>query len=213
MSKSALLRQERWETQDGFTLRDRLKQATRKEHEALESGLDLLRVGFGLTEYRELLVRYHGFYVSFESFLLEQAKQGSAPAMFYREARCKADWLVADLKSLGIFHCSGEAAQYSADLRLLFPCASHQLGAVYVLEGSMLGGRVLSRHFGESLGLTAQHGLRFFSGYGASMASMWNGMLQLLESDVPATLSHEEVIAGARSMFSLLSRQLGVTQA
>jgi heme oxygenase len=117
-----------------------LKQATRSEHGALESGLDLLRADFGIIEYRELLVKFHGFYASFESFLQEQANEDSAPAMFYCEARCKADWLAADLKSLGMLHRACEAVVPRDILRLSFPSVSHQLGAIYVLEGSMLEG-------------------------------------------------------------------------
>ena len=210
MNKSALLRQEKREAHEELTLRDRLKRDTRDEHEALESGLDLLRADFGMMDYCELLVKFHGLYVSFESFLLEQANEGSQPAKFYCEARCKADWLAADLKSQGILHRACEAAVPEDMLRLSFPSASHQLGAIYVLEGSMLGGRILSRHFGARFGLTPENGLRFFSGYGISMTLMWNSMLQLLESDVPATASPEKVIEGARSMFALLGRQFGV---
>lgn len=212
MGKSALWRQEKQEAQERLTLRDRLRQATRDEHDALESGLDLMRADFGMTEYGELLVRFHGFYVSFESFLLKQAKMGSLPAQFYCEARCKTSWLADDLKSLGMLHRTSEAAVSGDSLHLAFPSASHQLGAIYVLEGSMLGGRVLSRHFGTRFGLTAENGLRFFNGYGASMTAMWNSMLQMLEKNVQNTLSSEKVIAGARSMFALLSRQLGVAK-
>jgi heme oxygenase len=69
----------------------------------------------------------------------------------------------------------------------------------------------LSRHSGSRFGLTEGNGLRFFSGYGSSMTGMWNSMLQLLESELPAAASPEQVIEGARSMFALLSRQLGIT--
>lgn len=210
MSKSALLRDEVQAAQADHTLRDRLRQATRSEHDALESGLDLMRADFGLPEYQDLLVQYHGFYASFESFLQEQARQGSAPAMFYCAARRKSEWLAADLESLNLQHRVHEARVPFSSLQGLFPSASHQLGAIYVLEGSMLGARVLSRHFSGSLGLAPECGLRYFSGYGSMSASMWNGMLQLLAEEVPQPASSESVIDGAKNMFALLSRQFGV---
>jgi heme oxygenase len=209
MRQSALLRQE---MQEELTLRDSLRQATRVEHDALESGLDLMHADFGMPEYRELLVKYHGFYFSFESFLLDQANQGSAPAAFYCDARCKAAWLAADLQSLDLIDRAGEWEVPMEALHSLFPGAAHQLGAIYVLEGSMLGGRVLSRHFESRFDLTPEHGLRFFSGYEANTATMWNRLLKLLERDVP-TVSRAEVISGAKNMFVLLGRQLGVTVA
>ncbi len=46
-------------------------------------------------------------------------------------------------------------------------------GCLYVLEGATLGGRVLCRHFNQTLGLDVHNGSAFFAGYGEATGAMW----------------------------------------
>ena len=199
-----------------LALREELKQATRIEHDQLEGALDLMRPDFALHDYRELLARYHGFYQSFESFLKEQADPRCNTVRFYDASRRKLPWLQQDMLALNDTEIDAEAAaemeaRYRishATLSALLPSASYLLGALYVIEGSMLGGMVLSRHFSRQLNLTADTGLRFFSGYGTETRSHWQALLRLLETSDTPMLERSEVVLGAKRMFSLLRRQL-----
>lgn len=191
-----------------MTLREELKQGSRSEHEALESSLDLMRPGFSLTDYCKLLHKYHAFYFYFEAFLDEASGRGSLPARFYQADRCKTQWLQQDLQALHEDEVRVDAQDFDVDLPSLFPTAAHQLGAIYVIEGSMLGARILSRHFSAGLNLSAESGLRFFSGYGDEAARRWQATLQLLEDHDPGCGARMEVISGAQRMFSLLGNHL-----
>lgn len=190
------------------SLRDELRYETRSEHEALESSLDLMRADFSLPDYCDLLRGYRDFYFAFEAFLDEEGRQDSIPAAFYRADRRKAQWLQQDLRALKRDDGARDASGTGFALAELFPTAAHQLGAIYVIEGSMLGGRILSRHFSVALGLTAERGLRFFRGYGDAAAMRWQATLQLLEEHDPGAGSRIDIITGAKRMFSLLGRHL-----
>lgn len=79
------------------------------------------------------------------------------------------------------------------------------LGALYVLEGSLLGGRVIGRHIAARLRIDAGTGASFYCGTEAAAArSRWLdfcGMLRALpESEAPA------LIAGARDGFHFFLR-------
>ncbi len=192
-----------------LSLREGLRQSTRTEHEQLESALDLMRTDFSLTEYRELLAKYHGFYQSFENFMRKEAAQHSPAVQFYiaGEGRWKLSWLQKDLEAL---NCRDDAQRYLMPptcFPALFPSSSYLLGAIYVIEGSMLGGTVLSLHFSRRFGLSPETRLKFFSGYGAATKTHWQALLQLIEACPPCD-KREEVILGARRMFSLLHKHL-----
>ena len=56
-------------------------------------------------------------------------------------------------------------------------------GVMYVLEGSTLGGQLLSRHFERLLSVRPGAGGAFFAGYGARTGSMWRGFCERAERD------------------------------
>lgn len=190
------------------TLRDELKYATRTEHEQLEAALDLMRADFTLANYRELLARYLGFYQSFEAYVQSRADLGWPVASFYVGRQAKQRWLQNDLEVL-VDDPPRPAYLIPADVfSSLFATPSILLGAVYVIEGSMLGGRILTRHFSETLGLTPESGLQFFNGYGADTKMHWQALLKLLEESEFDLACRPEAVSGAKRMFALLHRHL-----
>ncbi len=55
-------------------------------------------------------------------------------------------------------------------------------GALYVLEGSTLGGQVIAKHIGRQLGLTAERGCRYYAAHGRETGAMWKAFrLRLAE--------------------------------
>lgn len=191
-----------------LTLRDELKAGTTPAHRDLERALNLLRADFSLADYRRLLVRYYGFYVPFERFLHAKAHQQSAAAQFYCGDRLKRTWLETDLLALDIdFSAYGD---HIPDERFttLFPSEEHILGAVYVIEGSMLGGAILSKHVMKRLQITPEAGLRFFSGYGLAAEEKWLATLQFLRDCDQPNLSRPNALDGAGRMFLLLKQHL-----
>jgi len=78
------------------------------------------------------------------------------------------------------------------------------LGCLYVVEGSTLGGQVITRQLLKSLGLTAENGVAFFNGYGAETGLRWKAFGAWLEEGA-AQLDHDDaIIAGANETFRTL---------
>ena len=74
------------------------------------------------------------------------------------------------------------------------------LGAMYVMEGSTLGGQFIARHVEHVLHLKKGLGNSYFVGHGDLTGSMWKSFCDLLANKV----SDEDtgaVIQGARNMF------------
>lgn len=55
------------------------------------------------------------------------------------------------------------------------------VGALYVIEGSTLGGQLISRSLNQHLGLTLNTGARFFYGYGEQTALMWQSFIDFAD--------------------------------
>ena len=80
------------------------------------------------------------------------------------------------------------------------------LGCMYVLEGSSLGGRIITRHVRAKLGITEETGGRFFHGYGEQTGEMWRAFRASV-SACPVTLAaRETMVEAAIATFRLLRR-------
>jgi hypothetical protein len=109
-------------------LRQCLREATAAAHERLHHhpGFAAIQDGtIDLAHYRSLLVRLYGFYVPFE------AAAGIAGD--------RSNWLRADLAAVGGYALA-TIPRCTSLARL--DTQARQLGALYVVEGSTLGGRI-----------------------------------------------------------------------
>lgn len=186
----------------------RLKAATRAEHDAIEVALDLMAPGLSLADYSRRLRRYHGFYAPIEPLIA-----AAADWPHWRldmTARAKTAWLAADLACLGDPAEPGElgeAASMAGPLCSALPpldTAAAAFGCVYVLEGATLGGRVISRHIERMLGLDATRGARFFHGYGEHTGTMWKAFRAALSAFADKPAGEDKVVASAIATFAAL---------
>ena len=58
---------------------------------------------------------------------------------------------------------------------------SDAIGALYVMEGSTLGGKQICRMIADNLNLPDHTALSFFYGYGAGTGSRWKEFLRVLD--------------------------------
>ncbi|RYY67300.1 MAG: hypothetical protein EOO12_01550 [Chitinophagaceae bacterium] len=146
-----------------------LKEDTRAVHEALEARL--LPILENLTHgkaYARLLRAFYGFYQPLETRIAEQLSLARLPDL---GGRRKASWLLEDLAALG------EPAPGLADIPGQLPPIDGEAaawGALYVLEGSTLGGRIICRMLEKQLPGAP---LRFFAGYGTQTGPYWTAFL------------------------------------
>lgn len=162
-----------------------LREATRPQHEAIENELALATREWDLQTYTLLLGRWLRYLEPLEARLADRPEWLEWGYDF--EARRKAPLLRRDLAVMP------EVLDGRGTESLQWPEVTHfgaALGCLYVLEGSTLGGQVLSRRFGEILGIGPDSGLAYFSGYGELTGQRWRQTLGLLEM-VPNSLSRD----------------------
>ena len=182
----------------GTDLRSRLRVATQDAHGRmhLHPGFRAAAAGsLTLAEYRDLLARLFGFHEAFD------AAFPSAPAAFARaidlHARSRSEALAQDLAALGV----------APRIPALPLCATaprpksepQWLGALYVTEGSTLGGAQIARAL-EALGI-GEDGRRFFTAYGDLRSAMWRLFLARLETWAEDPEASAEVEASALAAF------------
>lgn len=170
-----------------------LRRETRLDHEAVENIMPVMRKDLDRDMYLSVLRRLFGIVEAWET----TSRTGLPPKLIpLAEERSRLGLLTDDLQDFGV-----------VDLNLpkpILPCftgVAETLGAMYVMEGSRLGGQFIARHVESVLGLTSGRGSRYFRGFGDETGRKWTELLKVLETEVPA---HEtaDSIRGAKKMFS-----------
>lgn len=179
----------------------RLRQATRAQHEALERQLPLLDPALSRDSYRDFVSRFFGYYAPLEARLLA-APGWSDIGLAYLERR-KLPQLERDLRAFGATTDTLAAVPLCRELPDVASSA-RLLGCLYVIEGATLGGQIITRRLQASLGLTPESGAAFFSGYGAQTGSRWKAFGALLTAYVQRTGGDDEVIASANRTFATM---------
>ena len=183
----------------------RIRESTQAFHSQLEHDLDLFHAVTTLESYISLLQKFLGFYLAVEPHFLEVQNQFDLLVDLHQ--RLKSPLLLRDLGKIA----TPQDTNYTVPLCETLPVLTHPAqvwGCLYVLEGSTLGGTLISRHINNVLGLTAEHGCAFFCSYGSHVGSMWQRFTYTLEAY--ASTSHEEhvIIDSARETFAILSQWL-----
>ena len=158
------------------SLRQRLRETTSGAHERQHHHPGFAAAARGaisIEEYRLLLFHLLGFHRAFER-AIAVAHEFAGDMDF--TARARGRLIEADLATLGL----GPSVLAGAPLcKALSPPRSEGelLGALYVVEGSTLGGALIAK----ALEPVTRDARRFYLGYGASSAQMWRAFLLRLE--------------------------------
>ena len=136
-----------------------LREKTRASHESLEAHLNRLEQVQDRSQYTALLSRFFGFVEPFENTIRDRAEWAQVD-LDIRPRLQKTRLLAQDLSHLGLNPREQDALPRCGpqDLPSLHEF-ERVIGALYVLEGSTLGGQVICRTLGPRLGLTAETGL------------------------------------------------------
>ena len=174
-------------------LLERLKQGTKHQHENLERDMGLEDHLASVASYRRLLERWYGWYAPWEAMAADKAPE--AVTRFMHD-RWKVPLLEQDLQRL---HEGKTADLPRADVRLPRNEAEW-IGALYVLEGSTLGGQLISRMISERLNVNGDSGGAFFRSYGDQVGPMWREFRAFAESAVPEA-QREDAVRAAQETF------------
>ncbi|TGD92877.1 biliverdin-producing heme oxygenase [Methylobacterium nonmethylotrophicum] len=171
---------------------ERLRAETREAHEAIERDLAWETRVATLDGYRALLARFRGFHA-----VLEPALAGMLDDEAFFGPRRRLGYLDADLRHLGL-----DAAEIRALPRpdaVLPRSRPEAFGALYVLEGSTLGGQVIAKHIGRQLGLTAETGCRYYAAHGRETGAMWKAFRHRLADEAESGDADALVAFAART--------------
>ena len=162
----------------------------------------LTQPGYPLRSYWLVLSAYYHFYRAMES-LIERASERLKSGFDYIPRR-KHGWLRQDL--VDSFHIDPEDTFWRPKRKFLpirIEAPAELVGVLYSIEGATLGGQAISRQIQASrLGVTADHGGRFFHGYGEQTTSRWNEFLTFAEQICPAAAQREKAAHAALAVFA-----------
>lgn len=159
-----------------------LRQATRERHARIDRLVDVSRMG-DRGRYGRILQAFHAFLGPWE-----QSVANALPA--HRHAwlhqRSRRHFLQQDLAALALTPLDGSPAVP----RLAGNAAAW--GSLYVLEGSALGGQVITRALAGA-GLAPGRGSSYFNGWGDDASAMWREF----RTELRAELARPDCIAAA----------------
>lgn len=178
-------------------LTEALREETSAQHAQMEAANPLPRTE---ADYLRQLKNFFGFVEPWE----RAVAQVLPPDDPIRAGRGKMDWLERDLEFFGIDRAQREKLPRVTELPSL-SSRPEILGAAYVLEGSTLGGQIISRHLEETLGLRDGCGYRYFSSYGPDVGAQWKAFRAELLKASSAT-NDPVIVRSARSTFEILHR-------
>lgn len=174
----------------------KLKEATREQHNGLESSVDVLNTEFSQEDYQRILTKFYRFYRSLEPAM--PAEELSSHG-FELNARRKLPALEKDLKELGIFE-KAESLPLWKDIPQV-DTAAKAFGAAYVMEGATLGGQVIGRSLRDRLGITPENGGAFFFSYGPLVGPKWKEFGEAITAFAENNPGGEEMIETAKETF------------
>lgn len=186
------------------SLIEKLRRETAAAHDRIERDLDIEHRLADVDRYRGLVERFYGFHLPWEA----QASASLADDRFFEERR-KVGLLQKDLSALG--HTDRSIARLPV---CPFPPSTasrpETFGALYVMEGSTLGGAVIARLVGRRLGLSAGCGCDYFTAYGPRLGAMWTAFRERLEA-VASPETDDLVVAAANRTFDAMRRWMTMT--
>ena len=180
-----------------------LRSKTASAHRRLEASLDLLADPSDGRRMTRLLARFYGFHA-----VWDPAVAGVPQLAAFHAPRARLALLARDLSLLGVAAADIAALPRCDVARFLVRDAAQGLGSMYVLEGSTLGGVLISRALKDQAWAPSD-GLGYFNPYGPRTGIMWREFRQWLAAEAAAH-DAEAVAAGARRTFALLEDWLAV---
>lgn len=169
---------------------DALRNATGEYHRKLEAAIDWTGAFQSCAAYRHLLQRFARVVPPLERAIAAQLASDPPPEF---DANVRTRWLESDLAQLDLLigqsplpgasdsvedarspeeASSGGLPATEPDFAFI-DCRAAAVGALYVLEGSSLGGQFLSRQLHERLQLEPANGGAYFAAYGAATSEHW----------------------------------------
>lgn len=174
---------------------EKLKSYTRLSHQELEKTLvGEMRAIQTKTHYIELLQLFYNYFGAIEKQI--NLFIGAGQLDDYLQRR-KTSALMTDIKALG-----GSVEQnINAEDLPHYGNSLQAFGALYVLEGSTLGGPHICKMIKKQLGQQDDVGFTFFNSYGDQTEAMWHKFKLILDNQAENENEQNMILQAADSTF------------
>jgi heme oxygenase len=186
-------------------LSQELKEATKINHQVLEKKLiGRIKSIRSKKDYGELLITFYAFFGGLECALKKHLDLSRLPD--YPDRR-KTSALEHDLKEMGIALPGLTPVTDLPAINSHF----HSLGVLYVMEGSTLGGKIITKMILQQSILIEPSQLSFFIGYGDKTEYMWEAFKHSIDQPL-ASYEKEIIIRAANNTFVQFSEWFNHSQ-
>jgi heme oxygenase len=193
----------------GLNLRTLLRDATHPHHVQLNRHLllaGLIQPNYPLNHYHTLLGTYYQLYALLEERINVFLK--GHPEVFAYDERCKLPWLINDLAFFQIDPLTLPPLSPSAADFLSIETVGQLVGVLYVVEGSTLGGQMISQLLTKNLGFTRDTGSCFFTGYGENTMLFWQRFIAFSDTLTGDNRQCQAAVDAACQTFQLFNQVL-----
>lgn len=186
-------------------LSEYLKEHSRKDHDSIESKVDLVKLATNPNHYLNLLKAFLGYYTNIEKAFLNFEAEFSALNINIVE-RLKKNLLITDIKHFGVTDEEIIHLPISKDVPEI-KNIHEAMGVLYVLEGSTMGGQIIFKQLLKAEIISPESsGGNFFKPYGSATMPMWMSFKDSLNK--LSTDKNEIVLQKARETFNTMEAWL-----
>ncbi len=185
----------------GADLMSMLRVQTRTHHEALERSLALLEPPLSRDRFLHVLQRFFSFHK-----VWEPAIGAHESLRAFHVSRHRLPLLRRDLLALGMQADDIDTLPPCENARALAAHEAEAIGSLYVMEGSTLGGQIISRALAQESWIPPG-GLASFNPYGDDTGRMWR-YFKVFAEQMATKRDPARIVTGAQATFDLLKRQL-----
>lgn len=177
-----------------MTLTDKVRTATHSLHHALDQAMmPYIAAIRSKEDYAALLLAFYGFFKPVYDNIDTYIDTSFLPD--YKNRR-RPEWILHDLDAMEVEYTLPVCGQ----LPLIKDNAS-AFGALYVLEGSTMGGVMIKKMIGDKL--QRDSGFSFFYGYGRQTREQWNAFIEAFNQLDKHNSADNEVVETAAATFVL----------
>ncbi len=180
-----------------MTVSEYLKQNTAEYHDAAEklfSSEKIFNRTFTLDDYKKIIRTNYLMLLHSEDEIFRNLSGRFSEKLQLRD-RKKLPLIEEDLKNL-------ELKSSAASHDLEFTNENEALGAMYVIEGSTLGGNVIAKQLSKTEGFDAVT-FNFFGCYHENTGAMWKDFKKVLDTEVQEA-HYDDVLSGAKKLYTFL---------
>lgn len=182
-------------------LSEKLKETTKTAHIELEKVLvQKIKAIRHTDDYLEILVYFYRFFAPLEKSIFPQVGTTFPDAA----QRRKSEWIMEDIYHLKPSHLPIPAYPETPQI----DSQAKSIGALYVIEGSTLGGQVICKMISQRLGISTKAGFRFFTGYEENTVTMWDNFKNYINGTKWSEEEEKELVDTANRTFALFRQSI-----